>query len=248
LVHKPKGYVTSKSDPEGRPTVMQLLPVKYQHLHPVGRLDYDTSGALLLTDDGTLTNLLTHPSHGVTKTYWARVRGQVTVPTLKKLEAGIYLEDGKTAPCRAKLRAQTEQNALVEISLHEGRNRQVRRMLESVGHPVRALRRVRFAQLDLSGLPSGAYRVLLPGEVHQLHKSAEAEPKPRPRQTKKPLRPATKPARPTSTGKPATAARPKATAQPKTSSKGGGRKTASTGAHPLAARIERQWGQKTRKR
>jgi 23S rRNA pseudouridine2605 synthase len=176
LLHKPTGVVTTKKDPEGRTTVTHLLPDKYKHLHPIGRLDFDTAGVLLLTDDGSLTQLLTHPSHGVEKTYWARVRGHVTVPTLKKLEEGIYLEDGKTAPCKARVRAQTENNALVQLTLHEGRNRQVRRMLEAVGHPVRALRRVRFAGLGLEGMLAGAYRVLLPGEVHALRKAAEAKP------------------------------------------------------------------------
>lgn len=176
LVHKPKGMVTTKNDPENRPTVMDLLPTKLHHLHPVGRLDYDTAGALLLTDDGELTHLLTHPSRGVEKVYWARVGGSVSPATLKKLEAGLELEDGPTAPCKARLRAQTAQNSLVEITLHEGRNRQVRRMLEAVGHPVKALRRVRFAGFDLTGLPVGAHRVLLPGQVHQLRKRAEARP------------------------------------------------------------------------
>jgi 23S rRNA pseudouridine2605 synthase len=176
LLHKPTGVVTTKKDPEGRTTITHLLPDKYKHLHPIGRLDFDTAGVLLLTDDGSLTQLLTHPSHGVEKTYWARVRGHVSVPTLKKLEEGIYLEDGKTAPCKARVRAQTENNALVQLTLHEGRNRQVRRMLDAVGHPVRALRRVRFAGLGLEGMLAGTYRVLLPGEVHALRKAAEAKP------------------------------------------------------------------------
>lgn len=175
LLHKPTGVVTTRKDPEGRTTIAHFLPDKWQHLHPIGRLDYDTSGALLLTDDGSLTQLLTHPSHGVEKVYWARVKGHVTVPALKQLEAGIYLEDGKTAPCRARVRAQTERNALVQITLHEGRNRQVRRMLEAVGHPVRALRRVRVAGLGLEDLASGAHRQLLPGEVHALRKAAEGK-------------------------------------------------------------------------
>ncbi|MBV9468136.1 MAG: pseudouridine synthase [Abitibacteriaceae bacterium] len=173
LLHKPKGVVTTKKDPEGRPTVLQYLPEKYQHLHPVGRLDYDTSGVLLLTDDGELTQLLTHPSHGVEKVYWARVRGHLSSETLKRLATGIYLEDGKTAPCKVRVRAQTENNSLVEMTLHEGRTRQVRRMLEAVGHPVRALRRISFGGVVLEGMLTGDYRVLLPGEVHQLRKAAE---------------------------------------------------------------------------
>ena len=193
LMHKPLTVVSTKKDPEGRTTVTHLLPEKLKHLHPIGRLDYDTSGLLFLTDDGSLTQLLTHPSHGVEKTYWARVRGTVTVDTLKKLEAGIYLEDGKTAPAKARVRAQTENNALVQLTLHEGRNRQVRRMLEAVGHQVRALRRVRVAGFGLDELLPGEYRVLLPGEVHALRKAAETKPKAKPKTTRaKSPRPATR--------------------------------------------------------
>ena len=177
LLHKPKGYVTTRHDPEGRATVMDLLPDKYASLHPVGRLDYDTAGALLLTNDGELTNLLTHPSHGITKTYWARIKGKIKRETLQKLAHGVMLEDGPTAPCQARIKAETENNTLVEVVLREGRNRQVRRMFEAINHPVRALRRVGFANLDLQGLPPGTFRELLPGEVRQLRKLAVEKPK-----------------------------------------------------------------------
>ena len=173
LLNKPKSYVSTRSDPEGRATVMDLLPKKYQHLYPVGRLDFETAGVLLLTNDGELTNLLTHPSHGVTKTYWARVQGHPTKAALQKVAHGLTLEDGPTAPCQVRLRAETDKNALVEVVLREGRNRQVRRMLEAVGYPVRALRRVKFGNLDLEGLPTGEFRELLPTEVRQLRKTAE---------------------------------------------------------------------------
>ena len=188
LMHKPLGVVSTKKDPEGRTTVTHLLPEKLKHLHPIGRLDYDTSGLLFLTDDGSLTQLLTHPSHGVEKVYWARVRGTVTVQTLKTLEAGIYLQDGKTAPCKARVRAQTENNALIQITLREGRNRQVRRMLDAVGHQVRALRRVRVASFGLDELLPGQYRVLLAGEVHALRKAAETKTKSKPKTSAKPVR------------------------------------------------------------
>lgn len=177
VLHKPKGYMTTRHDPEGRATVMDLLPKKYQQFHPVGRLDYDTAGVLLLTNDGELTNLLTHPSHGVTKTYWARVKGKIKRETLQKLARGVMLEDGPTAPCQARIKAETENNSLIEVVLREGRNRQVRRMFDAIGHPVRALRRVGFANLDLEGLPPGAFRELLPGEVRQLRKLAVEKPK-----------------------------------------------------------------------
>lgn len=177
LLHKPRGYVTTKSDPEGRATVLDLLPKKLAVLNPVGRLDFNTAGVLLLTDDGDLLHLLTHPSHGVEKVYHARVGGKVTPETIKLIETGIFIEDEerkvKTAPCRASVRAQTENNALVEITLHEGRHRQVRKMLEAVGHRVSSLRRVKFGSIELDDMPAGVYRILLPGEVHALRKIAE---------------------------------------------------------------------------
>lgn len=185
LLHKPRGYVTTKSDPQGRATVLDLLPKKLAHLNPIGRLDFNTTGVLLLTDDGDLLHLLTHPSHGVEKVYHARVDGKIASETLKKIESGIFIQDGeqtvKTAPCRASVRAQTENNALVEIALREGRNRQVRKMLEAVGHRVSSLRRVRFANVELEELPVGAHRVLLSGEVHALRKMAEKSVRTKPR-------------------------------------------------------------------
>jgi len=172
--------MTTKNDPEGRPIVLDLLPKKLQKLNPVGRLDFDTSGVLLLTDDGDLLHLLTHPSHGVEKVYHARVGGQVKLEVVKLLEGGVYISEGdehsktkiKTAPCRVRVRAQTDKNALVEVTLREGRNRQVRKMLETMGHAVSSLRRIKFAGLELDELPSGGYRLLLPGEIHALRKAA----------------------------------------------------------------------------
>lgn len=191
VLHKPKYTITTRDDPEGRPTVFDLLPQAYANLHPVGRLDFETSGVLLLSDDGTLTHLLTHPSHGVEKIYEARVRGVVESGAIEHLERGVRLEDGVTAPCRARVLAQRDKNALVEITLREGRNRQVRRMLEEVGHPASSLRRVRFAGVELEGLVPGAHRELLPAEVKALRRVAElgvkrksrprARPKPHPR-------------------------------------------------------------------
>ncbi len=191
VLHKPKYTITTRDDPEKRATVFDLLPHTYANLHPVGRLDFETSGVLLLSDDGTLTHLLTHPSHGVEKVYEARVRGTVEKGAIEHLERGVRLEDGVTAPCRARVLAQREKNALVEITLREGRNRQVRRMLEEVGHPASSLRRVSFAGVELEGLQSGEHRELLPAEVKQLRRVSElglkrksrprAKPKPHPR-------------------------------------------------------------------
>lgn len=177
LFHKPRNVMTTRDDPGGRHTVFDALPHKYAKLHPVGRLDFDTSGVLLLTDDGALTHLLTHPSHGVEKVYEARVRGEVKEAALNVLRKGVMLDDGKTAPAKVKVVAQREKNALIEITIKEGRNRQVRRMLEAVGHPVSSLRRVSFGGVQLEGLPAGEHRVLLKGEVHELRKKAEGKQK-----------------------------------------------------------------------
>lgn len=246
LLHKPRNTVTTKSDPQGRATVLDLLPRKLQKLNPVGRLDFDTSGILLLTDDGDLLHLLTHPSHGVEKTYHARAGGKVLPDTIKKLEAGVFIEEDdkriKTAPCRVIVRAQTDNNALFEITLREGRNRQVRKMLEAVGHRVSSLRRIRFAGLELEELTPGAYRILLPGEVHALRKAAEKGFKLKAR-----TRPAAVPPK-RSPGKtaPRTAA-PKATEQKPRATAPAGRKpatrtTTSAGKpSPLGERIRRQW-------
>ena len=175
VFHKPRLVMTTKDDPGGRSTVMDFLPRKWQSLHPVGRLDFDTSGVLLLTDDGELTHLLTHPSHGAEKVYEARVRGVVEPSAIEKLERGVRLDDGPSAPCRAKVMAQRDKNALVQLVLREGRNRQVRRMLDAVGHPANALRRISFAGVELEGLLAGESRILLPGEVKALRRRVESK-------------------------------------------------------------------------
>ena len=174
LLNKPKGYITTRHDPLNRPTVMDLLPSRYRHLHPVGRLDGDTSGVLLLTDDGELTQLLTHPSHQIEKVYAARVRGEVKPQTLKRLQEGVRIEINEkwvvAKARRVRVEASTSKNSLLEMTLQEGKNRQVRRMLEAVGHPVSALRRVRFAGIEVEELRAGKYRELLTTEVKQLKK------------------------------------------------------------------------------
>ena len=186
VLHKPKYTITTRDDPEKRATVFDLLPHSYANLHPVGRLDFETSGVLLLSDDGALTHLLTHPSHGVEKIYEARVRGEVSRETIELLERGVRLEDGVTAPCRARVLAQREKNALVEITLQEGRNRQVRRMLEAVGHAASSLRRVRLAGVELEGMQPGQHRELLPVEIKKLRRTAEAGLKSRSRPRSRP--------------------------------------------------------------
>ena len=164
LLHKPAGVVTTARDPQGRPTVVGLVG-HARRIVPVGRLDADTTGALLLTNDGPLAHRLAHPRYGVEKVYEADVEGDPDAATLGRLAEGVVLEDGRTAPARARRLGRGR----VELALHEGRNRQVRRMLEAVGHPVRHLHRSRYAGLGLEGIGEGDWRELTQTEVRQLH-------------------------------------------------------------------------------
>jgi 23S rRNA pseudouridine2605 synthase len=163
LLHKPAGTVTTASDPQGRPTVVDLVDLP-ERVVPVGRLDVDTTGALLLTNDGRLAHRLAHPRYGVEKVYVADVEGRPGREALRALAEGVELEDGRTAPATVRCLAPSR----VELTLHEGRNRQVRRMLEAVGHPVRHLHRSVYAGLTLEGLEPGAWRELEPFEVQRL--------------------------------------------------------------------------------
>ncbi|TFE00446.1 pseudouridine synthase [Jeotgalibacillus sp. R-1-5s-1] len=175
LFYKPSGVISAVKDDKGRKVVTDFFDYVEERIYPVGRLDYDTSGILLLTNDGEFANLLTHPKYEVTKTYIARVKGLVRKETLKKLEKGIKLEDGMTAPARAKIISADKEKdkTIVELTIHEGRNRQVRRMFEAVGHPVQKLKRERYAFLHLTGLNAGEARELTPHEVKQLRALAE---------------------------------------------------------------------------
>jgi 23S rRNA pseudouridine2605 synthase len=165
LLHKPAGVVTTARDPQGRPTVVELVP-REPRVMPVGRLDADTTGALLLTNDGELAHRLAHPRYGVEKTYVVEVEGRPTDDTLERLAGGVELEGGVTAPARVRrLRGGT-----LELTIHEGRNRQVKRMLEAVGHPVVRLHRSAYAGLTLEGLEPGAWRELEPFEVERLRR------------------------------------------------------------------------------
>lgn len=168
MLNKPAGVVSTRADERGRKTVMELLPAQLRHLHPVGRLDADTEGLLLLTDDGALTYRVTHPRHAMTKTYRATVQHRVEPATIERLAAGVLLEDGPTAPCRARLVRSARASSEVELILHEGRKRQVRRMLATLGHPVVRLRRVRVAGLTLGALKPGEFRLLTAREVNEL--------------------------------------------------------------------------------
>ena len=170
LLHKPAGVVTTASDPQGRPTVVGLVPHE-PRVVPVGRLDVDTTGALLLTNDGDLAHRLAHPRYGVPKAYEADVVGSPSADALSRLREGVELEDGITAPAHVRALVQGDRSSRLELTLHEGRKHQVRRMCESVGHPVRGLRRVRYAGLDLEGLAPGEWRELTPSEVADLRRA-----------------------------------------------------------------------------
>jgi 23S rRNA pseudouridine2605 synthase len=163
LLNKPAGVVTTARDPQGRPTVVELVPSE-PRVVPVGRLDVDTTGALLLTNDGPLAHRLAHPRYGVEKVYEATVEGAPTDDALQALRDGIDLEDGRTAPARVRRLVPNR----IELAIHEGRNRQVRRMLEAVGHPVTQLHRAAYAGLTLEGLELGRWRELEPSEVEML--------------------------------------------------------------------------------
>ena len=163
LLHKPRGVVTTVSDPQRRPTVVSLVDVP-ERVVPVGRLDVNTTGALLLTNDGELAHRLAHPRYGVEKTYVAEVAGVPSAEALRALEAGVELEDGSTAPARARLLGVS----VVELTIHEGRKHQVKRMLEAVGHPVRRLHRSAYAGLSADDLEPGAWRGLSNDEVARL--------------------------------------------------------------------------------
>ena len=163
LLHKPAGTVTTASDPQRRPTVVELADHPARVM-PVGRLDADTTGALLLTNDGELAHRLAHPRYEVEKVYVAEVAGDPSPAAIAALEAGVELDDGRTAPARARRVARGR----VELAIHEGRKHQVKRMLEAVGHPVRRLHRSEYAGLTLEGLEPGACRELEPFEVERL--------------------------------------------------------------------------------
>lgn len=168
LYHKPAGEVTTVSDDKGRETVMDRFADFPVRLYPVGRLDYDSEGLLLLTNDGALTERMLHPSHLVEKTYLARVTGQVSPEALCRLRGGVMLDDHKTAPAKARIVKEETFATVVLVTIHEGRNRQVRRMFEELGHKVLQLRRVRFGPLELGDLPRGKWRELTAEEVRRL--------------------------------------------------------------------------------
>lgn len=167
--------MTTNYDPQGRPTTADLVKNIRARLFPVGRLDYQTEGLLLLTNDGELAHLLQHPRFGIPKVYETKVRGLPSNRALARLRSGILLEGRRTAPAEVKRLRATDKNTWVEITIREGRNRQVRRMCSAVGHPVMKLKRVRYGPLELKKLPIGRYRHLRAAELSSLRASAEGD-------------------------------------------------------------------------
>lgn len=176
LLNKPTGVISTASDPQGRPTVVQLVPPE-PRVFPVGRLDGDTEGLLLITNNGELTHRLTHPSYGVEKEYLAEVDGTLSSGQLRRLREGVELDDGMTSPAKAS----QPSPGLVRLTIHEGRNRQVRRMLDALGHPVRRLVRTRFGPLSDRSLAPGAWRELTMDELRELERSVSGEQPPQSR-------------------------------------------------------------------
>lgn len=176
VVYKPRGYVTTRSDPNRRKTVLDLIPDVREYVYPVGRLDYESEGLLLLTNDGALAAVLTHPRHGVARVYEATVRGVPSGARLRHLATGVEIDGRPTAPAEVRMLpggapGRTDE-ARVRIVIREGRNRQVRRMFDAIGHPVRRLRRTRLGPISLRGLRPGAARDLTAAEVGALRRSA----------------------------------------------------------------------------
>jgi 23S rRNA pseudouridine2605 synthase len=171
LLNKPARVVTTARDPERRPTVIDLVPLE-PRVFPVGRLDYETEGLLVLTNDGELAQLLSHPTHAVPKAYLAEVEGVPSRATIRRLRDGVDLEDGRTTPARVRLVQTHDDGAALELVIHEGRNRQVRRMCEAVGHPVRRLVRTRIGPVTDRRLAPGEWRPLRGKEVRALFDAA----------------------------------------------------------------------------
>ena len=171
VLNKPKGYLSSVSDPEGRPLVTELLPPSLGRLHPVGRLDFNTEGLLLLTNDGEFTNFITAARNQVEKAYEVKVKGVPTDAAIERLRRGVTLDDGtRTAPAKITKLDETQTNAWYEVMLHQGRNQQIRRMFELIGHSVLKLRRVRIGSLRDDKLKPGYWRFLSPGEVKAIRR------------------------------------------------------------------------------
>ncbi|MCI0468581.1 MAG: rRNA pseudouridine synthase [Nitrospirae bacterium] len=168
MLHKPVGVVTSLSDPGGRPTIKDFLKGIRQRVYPVGRLDYDSEGLLLITNDGELTYSLLHPSKKIPKTYLVKVKGAIGDEDIKKIGEGVWLKHGKTAPAKVRRLKGSGVNTWVELTIYEGKKRQIRLTMERVGHPVIRLKRIAIKGLKLGNLETGQYRALTPEEIKKL--------------------------------------------------------------------------------
>lgn len=173
--HKPRGVVTSLSDPEGRPTVKDFLKGIKERVYPVGRLDYDSEGLLILTNDGDFAHSIMHPSKKITKVYQVKVKGRPEEDALDKIRSGMSIAGKPTAPARVKFLRDTKENSWLEISIHEGRKRQIRKMLLRVGHPVAKLKRIQVGQVKLGPLPAGNFRKLAPEEIEALRRDSSKD-------------------------------------------------------------------------
>ena len=211
LLHKPLGVVSTAADPQGRPTVVGLVPAT-PRVYPVGRLDVDTEGLLLLSNDGDLAYRLTHPRYGVEKEYEVLVRGTLPPDALRRLREGVLLEgeERPTAPAQVGIVKKEDGNTLLRFVIHEGRKRQIRRMVGAVGGHVSRLRRVRFGPLLLGDLAPGAWRRLTPGEIRALSRAASGAPAPADSPVATNARPGRRPARPKAGTRPVGGARPAA--------------------------------------
>lgn len=170
LLNKPRGVITSASDDKGRKTVVDLIETNVR-IYPVGRLDYDTTGAIILTNDGELANLIMHPKSNIDKVYIAKINGLIGKTEINKLQRGVIIDKIKTSPCKARIKNYDKKTdtSIVELTIHEGRNHQVKKMFESIGYKVLKLKREKIAFLDVNNLKSGEYRILNPKEVKKLY-------------------------------------------------------------------------------
>ncbi len=174
LLNKPEGYVTTMNDPQGRPIVTSLVKNISERIYPVGRLDFETKGALILTNDGELAQRIQHPSFEVKKTYVARIQGKPTADEIKMLENGVELEGKMTSPAQVKVYRQGKKDSVLEITIHEGRKHQVRKMCQAIGHHCVELTRIAYGNLNLGSLPSGKFRYLSASDLARITKTAKS--------------------------------------------------------------------------
>ncbi len=179
LLHKPKGVLCTNSDPAGRMRAIDLLRGVRQRVYPVGRLDASSTGLLLMTNDGELADLLTHPRYGIEKTYQATVAGRISTAAIEKFKKGVWLAEAKTQPGRVKVLRRGREDSILEIKIREGRNRHIRRVLARLGHKVLRLKRTRIGRLGMRGLGLGSFRLLTSQEVQALRKLVASKAQPR---------------------------------------------------------------------